>query len=437
MAPEVIYLFKVNVGIALFYAFYKLLCGRDTFFGWRRIALLSFLLLSFLCPLLNIQDWIKEQPAMSELADYYSSQWMSGASPKPVMEGSDSLPVPDLLSVFVGIYGMGVLFLLIRFLIQLFSILCLVKQSKRVVVNGIEVRSLNSPAPPFSFGKWIFLYLPGLEGKALQEILVHEQTHVCQLHSIDVLVSEWVTVLCWMNPFSWLLKEEIRLNLEYLADRRVIAKERDVRGYQYHLLGLAYKGKPTFLYNNFNVSHLKNRIMMMNKKRTCATGRIKYAFFAPLAALLLLVNNVEAVARTAANLMEETSKAEVVEQKEEKVETPQVPPQEKKNPEIYQIVDEPAGFPGGMNKSMEFINQNIQYPEAALKAKIQGRVIVQFVVKSDGSLDNIKVMRGLSPELDAEAVRIVKSMPKWNPGKQKGKPVNSRFVLPVVFKLPK
>ena len=72
MTPELIYMLKVNVGIALFYAFYKLFCGSDTFFKWRRIALLSFLTLSFLYPLLNIQTWIKEQPAIYELTDYYT-----------------------------------------------------------------------------------------------------------------------------------------------------------------------------------------------------------------------------------------------------------------------------------------------------------------------------------------------------------------------------
>lgn len=75
MAPEWIYLLKVNVGIALFYAFYKLFCCRDTFFRWRRFAILSFLGISFLYPFVNIQDWIKEQPNMVELADYYAS-WM-------------------------------------------------------------------------------------------------------------------------------------------------------------------------------------------------------------------------------------------------------------------------------------------------------------------------------------------------------------------------
>ena len=100
-----------------------------------------------------------------------------------------------------------------------------------------------------------------------QEILTHEQTHVRQWHSIDVIISEIVNIICWMNPFAWLLKTEIRLNLEYLADHKVMESGTNKKAYQYHLLGLANQNRQTGLYNNFNLSHLKNRIKMMNKKR--------------------------------------------------------------------------------------------------------------------------------------------------------------------------
>ena len=96
----------------------------------------------------------------------------------------------------------------------------------------------------------------------------------------------------------WLLKGEIRLNLEYLADHTVMESGTNRQQYQYHLLGLANQHKQTGLYNNFNLLHLKKRIIMMNKRRTRTAGRIKYALFAPLTAALLLVSNIETVART-------------------------------------------------------------------------------------------------------------------------------------------
>ena len=102
MAPEWIYLLKVNAGIALFYAFYKLFCQRDTFFQWRRYALLSFLGISLIYPLLNIQDWVKEQPAMYELADYYTHLMMEETV--TLTTASVAPQLPSALNLFVGIY---------------------------------------------------------------------------------------------------------------------------------------------------------------------------------------------------------------------------------------------------------------------------------------------------------------------------------------------
>ena len=102
---------------------------------------------------------------------------------------------------------------------------------------------------------------------------------------------------------------------------------------------------------------------------------------------------------------------------------------------IFQVVEEAPEFPGGMQACMVFLAKNIQYPVEAQKAGTEGRVIVQFVVGRDGSIRNPKVVRGVSPELDAEAIRVVSMMPKWNPGKQRGKAVAVNFTLPIMFRL--
>ena len=92
-------------------------------------------------------------------------------------------------------------------------------------------------------------------------------------------------------------------------------------------------------------------------------------------------------------------------------------------------------FPGGMQEMMKFLQQNIKYPKEAQEQGKQGRVIVQFVVNKDGSIVNDSIVRSVDPLLDAEALRVVRSMPNWTPGKQKGKPVRVRFTLPVTFHL--
>lgn len=611
MTPELIYMLKVNVGIALFYAFYKLFCGSDTFFKWRRIALLSFLTLSFLYPLLNIQTWIKEQPAIYELTDYYTLLITGNTNTNnEIVTTAVTAPTPTLMTLFTWVYFVGVALLSARFIIQLLSIFRLSLISKEETVNGIRIKNLPYPNNPFSFWHWVFIYLPELKENERQEILTHELTHTRQLHSIDVIASEVVNIICWMNPFMWLLKGEIRLNLEYLADHTVMESGTNRQQYQYHLLGLANQHKQTGLYNNFNLLHLKKRIIMMNKRRTRTAGRIKYALFAPLTAALLLVSNIETVARTAERLIYSTEESTPRPEREEvasfvnttvqglvtftitvtnsegkpqpnitlqikpgnEVKTfktnaegkatievdmttpkyvsldvsspksskhqslllsankPNVtaifdtdddiaayikagkqiriklqisnndnqqlagvelissstnakattnahgeaqltvgvgetiainhkgyqegkftvkelcPIKDMENPElvrlllvgedpVYQIADNMPEFPRGMTACLQYLARNIKYPVIAQKEGAQGKVIVQMVIEKDGSVDHVSIVRSITPELDAEAARVVKSMPKWKPATVKDKAVRCRYTVPVTFKL--
>ena len=414
MAPEWIYLLKANVGIALFYAFYKLFCQRDTFFQWRRFALLSFLGISFIYPLLNIQDWVKEQPAMYELADYYAT-WMATEEitvTTPVV--IDAPQLPSLLTIGIYLYYIGVIVMSFRFIAQLCSVFRMRWKGTRSMIDGQRIISIPTEADPFSFFGWIFLYLPGLKDESRQEILKHEQTHARQWHSMDVILCELINIVCWFNPFAWLIKTEIRLNLEYLADHKVAETMGDCKQYQYHLLNLVNKSVQTGLCNNFNVSHLKRRIMMMNKKRTHTIGRIKYALFAPLAGALLLVSNISCVS---SEIKEEMLKSRAIEG------------------EVHKICEEMPNFPGGMVECMKWLANNVQYPEEAIQNKKEGRVIVQFVVNKDGSVMDAKVVRSIDPLLDKEALRVINLMPKWKPGKNQGEAVRVRYTMPVMFKL--
>ena len=417
MAPEWIYLLKANVGIALFYAFYKLFCQRDTFFQWRRFALLSFLGISFIYPLLNIQDWVKEQPAMYELADYYAT-WMATeeiTATTPVV--IDAPQLPSLLTIGIYLYYIGVIVMSFRFIVQLFSVLRMRWKGTRSIVDGQRIISIPTEADPFSFFGWIFLYLPGLKDESREEILKHEQAHARQWHSMDVILCELINIVCWFNPFAWLIKTEIRLNLEYLADNKVAETTSDCKLYQYHLLHLVNKNVQTGLCNNFNVSHLKHRIIMMNKKRTHTAGRIKYALFVPLAAALLIASNISCIS---------SEKQEEISEKQES---------RAAEGEVFQVVEEMPEFPGGMAECMKWLGQNINYPAEAKEKGVQGRVIVQMVVEKDGTITNAKVVRGVDPLLDAEALRVVNQSPKWKPGMQKGEAVRVKYTLPIMFRL--
>ena len=107
------------------------------------------------------------------------------------------------------------------------------------------------------------------------------------------------------------------------------------------------------------------------------------------------------------------------------------------NQNVYDQVEEMPEFPGGMPALIEFLQTNIKYPKDAIKQEVGGRVMVMFVVETDGSISNVRVARKVFPSLDEEAVRVVKAMPKWKPGKEKGRPVRVNFTLPVVFSIKK
>ena len=103
--------------------------------------------------------------------------------------------------------------------------------------------------------------------------------------------------------------------------------------------------------------------------------------------------------------------------------------------EIFIVVERTPEFPGGMSELMKYLQRNVRYPAAAQQAGIQGKVEVEFTVKKDGSVSDVKVIRSVNPELDAEAVRVISAMPKWKPGEQRGTPVDARFEMPIVFRL--
>lgn len=104
------------------------------------------------------------------------------------------------------------------------------------------------------------------------------------------------------------------------------------------------------------------------------------------------------------------------------------------NDEVYSIVEVMPEFPGGVDSMMSFVAKNVNYPEDAQEKGISGRAMIRFVVEKDGSVNDVQVMRSVSPSIDAEAVRVVKAVPNWKPGMQKGKPVRVSYTLPIVFR---
>ena len=288
-----IYLIKINVALMLLYGFYRLTVSRDTFFALRRLTLWLIYAVALMVPALNLEYWVRDTPTMASMANVYADTFY------PVVVVKAQASGITWMDMLLGIYWVGVAVLSLRLVWQLFCIIRLVVISRKQEVEGITVHLLKGEGSPFSFFRWVFMYPSTLEGRQLHEVMVHECTHVSGLHSLDTLFSELFSIACWFNPFAWLMKQEVRMNLEYLADESVLSDGNARKSYQYHLLGLAYRqpNESTKIANNFNLLPLKKRIKMMNKRRTSEMGKAKYLLFAPLAGVLLMVSNIESVAR--------------------------------------------------------------------------------------------------------------------------------------------
>ena len=423
-----IYLLQVNLGIILFYALYKLICTRDTLFNSRRLILLLSLILPFIIPLIDIREWMETRESLVMLTNFDYSTTI----PEIVVGTAGTEPGNQVFVIsewIKNIYIAGILALSVRLIVQAISLYLIILRTPEKTVNGIRIKCMKDKSGPFSFFNWIFLNPDNVKEEEISEILTHEMAHVRQKHSIDVIISELVNICCWINPFAWLMKREVRLNLEFLADRKVMDAGFATKSYQYHLLGLTYSHKYG-LSNNFNFSHLKQRIIMMNKKKTNGAGHIKYALFTIPAFALLLAGNISCSSEaTKTDDVKENAATEKANEAEVIVQEPAT------KDEAFAVVEQMPEFPGGMKELMTYLKDNIKYPKAAQYKKVQGRVIVQFVVEKDGTPTEFNVVRSVDPDLDAEALRVLGGMPKWKPGMQKGQVVRVKYTVPVAFRL--
>jgi len=439
MDPLFIYFLKVNFALAVLYIIYRILFQNDTFFQLRRFALLSIYLIAFLYPLPDISSWLANQPNLSEVVIYYSSV----VKPEIVV-GTNEMDIPisswswrPAIYLLLFMYGIGLFFLLYRSLAELISVFRIYLRCRKKIINGIRVCILPVAEEPYSFFKWIFVHPDACDRQALNEVLIHESTHVSQKHSIDVITGEIIKILCWVNPFAWLLKKEININHEYIADRQVMLAGYDKKEYQYHMIGMKHSPMAAAeLYNYFSVLPLKKRITMLNKKRTNRVRKVKYLALIPMAIGLLVINNIDAMARIVTEQLPAvitTSMHTENSATKEAVDLPIFQDDDK----VYKEVDIMPQFPGGDSELLKFLSKSIQYPAVAFDNKVEGRVVASYIVEKDGSCTNYEIVKSLEPSLDKEALRILKTMPKWTPGKNDGKTVRVKYTVPVTFRIQK
>jgi len=421
MTEIIIYLLHSASILAVLYSVYWLFLRNDTFFHVNRFYLMTSVLLSLTVPLFDIR--LLSAGPVYPVAILLDPVLITPE--KVERAASGHLSFFEIAGV---IYLTGVFIFLVRLIVQLVQLSLIVRKYRITRQDGANLVFVDKGYSPFSFFNLIFIRKEYYIDGKLTPVIAHEKVHIQQYHTMDLLLIEMATIIQWFNPFVWFIGKSLKNVHEFLADEGVLRKGFLKTDYQALILNEAMGMQVNNLTNNFNVSILKTRIKMMTKTRSASWALIKVGFALPALLAVLFIFTAGSMNYLAA---QETQKEPVVTGEMKAV--TQTASQE--DP-VFEMVKEMPEFPGGFDALVNYLVANIKYPDEAKKNGITGRVFVQFIVEKDGSVTNAKVLKGIGAGCDEEALRVVKAMPKWSPGKNdKGETVRVQFNLPIMFSI--
>jgi hypothetical protein len=269
-----IILLKINLVLVLFAAAYYLILRRLTFYVLNRVFLVFGILFSTLYPFIDLTEFFHQQ-----------NQQLVAFVPEFNQKVATMVPVNWITDYWFWIslmFYVGVVVMALRLIVQFVSLYKMHKKSSPGSVADFEVRILDEPVSPFSFWQTVYINPTLHKEKELKTILTHEQIHVKQWHSLDIILAELSVVFYWFNPGVWLMKRAVKENLEYITDERILKQGIDRKAYQYSLLDVGNLMPAVEIVNNFNLSDLKKRIKMMNVKRSSKFTLSRYLLVLPV-----------------------------------------------------------------------------------------------------------------------------------------------------------
>jgi TonB family protein len=428
----IVFIYESGISLAILYAMYWLFLRKETYFRFNRFYLLSSVIVACILPLLSL-GFFENGNAISSWVGISSIAETIKIPAVTITGGLGNVPDPsvDWQHLVAVIYLTGAFLLIARMILGILRLSILRRSGRKEHFNGYSVFFLKHELAPFSFYNTIYLNESMMESPDKEYIVSHERTHIRQLHTLDNLFIELFLAIFWFNPFMWFLRTALRDTHEYLADNGVLTENVSRTTYQSLLLKQISGLFPLVVTSSFN-STIKNRIKMMCKSKSSALAKFKPLLLAPILTFLTLVFACNDIQDEPAvdNSPEMTKQIKTADDSQADAAIT--------DGEVFYIVEEMPTFNDG-DPAIEFrkyIAQNLTYPEAAVENGIEGRVIVQFRVSKEGEVVDAVVVRGVSPELDQEAVRVTMSSPIWTPGKQRGKAVDVLFTFPINFVLP-
>lgn len=422
-------LIQSSISLSILFLVYYAFLKKDTFFKTNRFYLITALIFSAVIPFIDLNTIFGSTSVIYRVM-------LDPITITPQGVENTLQANTNLFDTMLIVYVTGLVIFASRFIYQLIQLSMLIRNHGVSRKEGMRIVFTDKNFSPFSFFNLIFLNQNNLDEEDAKKIIAHEMVHVRQWHSIDLIILELFTIIQWFNPFIWMYRHAVKTLHEYLADEGVLHSGVDAKVYGALLFEQSTGIQINDLANNFNKSLLKRRFTMMTKKRTSKLSRLKLLFVIPLALTMVFAVSFSP------EVMAQEKKKEIpppppkkMNKEDKAVQKQTVKPQGESEIQIFTVVEEMPEYPGGRKAMYSYLGENIKYPAKAKENKVEGTVYVSFVVLEDGSVSNVSILRGVGSGCDEEAIRVVKAMPNWKPGKQKGKPVNVQYNLPIKFSL--
>lgn len=401
-----VYLIYLTLGWALFALLYWSFFRKETFFTANRFYLLGALAAGLVMPL------FKNALGSLEKIPVAATQVIN--LPEIVVGIQTSAPAYASAEMWLtGIWATGSVWMLLRFVWGLRTIWTMGKYAeKSEKTGGIHYIFTEKALLPFSFFNRVFISPDTTDDSEIATMIAHEKAHVRGWHSVDILFCEILCIIFWWNPLVHWYKNAIRTVHEYIADEAT-ANQFSRKQYGLLLIRHAQSGPALALANHFFQSPLKQRLVMLTKHASAPANRLKYALILPALTLLFVFTQQSNISAQNAGSPVKTNKSE---------------------PVSLTDVDKVPEFPGGTSALVKFLSDNIKYPDAARKDKVEGMVVVEFVVNTEGKVEKAVLLKKVREDLDNEAIRVV-NRTVWIPGSKGNERVSCKYTLPIKFKL--
>ncbi len=457
MGALVTYVLQTGIFLLVFYLFNRLFLARETFHKFNRIVWLLIIPLSLIFPFcipgsFDPLAWFGRQQAQGQAVVIPEGTMLGVLAPS-----EHSGTVVRMVQGFLLIYVTGVLVSFIFYVISYVRLLFVINKNKdngkAVAFENLldECRKLTDTSKkvklivhtdrmvPFSWMRYIVVSEQDMmeDGKT---ILIHELSHVRERHSWDLVLIDLLILFQWFNPAAWLFKQSMQQVHEFQADDHVLKAGVNAKQYQLLLIKKAVGTRCYSMVNSFNHSKLKKRITMMWKKKSSKWAFAKCIYALPLAFIAVTAFATPEISGTFSEI---SSVKDIKISPESLAAVPVAEIVQEINQDTLvplAILDTKPLFTNGEGEDAftRWVFEHIKYPEEAHKKGIQGRVVASFILNNEGNVTNVEILRSVDPLLDAEAIRVLESSPKWEcPGISKGKRVHVRYNFPLNFSLRK